>query len=694
MSSLSCAFQRFTRIHSLLNLRAWALGALLSLTLMVMGDGPAVLAQEPPASGLSGAAPQPSLIPEAPGQPTPGDTAPQGRSRRSVQSDEFEKLFEQTFTKSSGALSGQSEEQLMTYPMPDNAEGFNRAMFAFNDGVMRWVIRPIQAGYKTIFPQPARKSIKRMGHNLGYPVRLVTNLGAGEFVGAASETGRFLVNTTVGVVGLFDPASRIGLPKYDSEFGELYHDYGSSSGTFLTLPILGPSCRRDALAWPPNAVFNPASWLPGVSTFFTINEMTFTMPLYMRLTESERDPYVTVRDLWALKRQSEVLDYEITDTKSEPLPTLGAVFFSVRDPKFPRLGQTRYARVETTGRRLPYTMWLQDNPAPLVYILPGVGSHRISQPALALAEIAYRHGYSVITISSAMNWEFMERAASVGVPGHTPTDARDVYAALTAIDKDIPSSVYRKVRGKALMGMSLGALHTLFISTFEPHRPADNVHFDRYVAINPPVDLLHGLHELDGYYQAPREWPAAERQARIQNTLLKVVKLTEEGGMNPGAKIPLDATESRFLIGLNFRLILRDIIYSSQQRDNQGVIAMDFNTNHRQPIYDEIMKYSFIDYIRAFVLPYYLYHPGFEVPRKEFIRESNLWPLERELAADSRVRVFTNEDDFLLRPQDLDWLRATMGRRLTLFPTGGHLGNLHLPDVHNQIMDAMEDLKG
>ena len=103
------------------------------------------------------------------------------------------------------------------------------------------------------------------------------------------------------------------------------------------------------------------------------------------------------------------------------------------------------------------------------------------------------------------------------------------------------------------------------------------IQFDRYVAINTPVRLVQGVSKLDEFYHAPLDWPATNRTDDIENTFLKVAALSQ-GTLTPQTSLPFNAIESKFLIGLTFRLALRDIIYSSQQRNNQGVLHHPIST--------------------------------------------------------------------------------------------------------------------
>ena len=157
---------------------------------------------------------------------------------------------------------------------------------------------------------------------------------------------------------------------------------------------------------------------------------------------------------------------------------------------------------------------------------------------------------------------------------------------------------------RALMGYSMGALESLFVAAAGATNQPPLLKFDRYVAINTPVRLLHGVSKLDEFYRAPLDWPQAERTDDIENTFLKVAALSKNT-LTPQTSLPFNAIESKFLIGLTFRFTLRDIIFSSQRRNNQGVLKHPLHDLRREPVYQEILQYSYQDYFEKFAVPYY-----------------------------------------------------------------------------------------
>ncbi|MBA4395482.1 MAG: hypothetical protein C0407_18175, partial [Desulfobacca sp.] len=142
----------------------------------------------------------------------------------------------------------QGEEKEIT-AIPDPLEPFNRAMFHFNDKLYFWVLKPVAQGYNKVVPEPARVGVKNFFSNLGFPARFVSCLLQADFKGAATQLGRFVVNTVWGVGGLLDPSSseQLNIPKQDADLGQTLGIYGLGQGFYIVWPFLGPSSARDSV---------------------------------------------------------------------------------------------------------------------------------------------------------------------------------------------------------------------------------------------------------------------------------------------------------------------------------------------------------------------------------------------------------------------------------------------------------------
>jgi ABC-type transporter lipoprotein component MlaA/pimeloyl-ACP methyl ester carboxylesterase len=603
-----------------------------------------------------------------------------------------------------------AENVVLPKSVPDPIEPFNRVMWDFNVGLMTDVIKPTSRVYRFIVVKPVRTGIGNFGRNLTYPGRLINNLLQGKWNGARDETYRFLCNTTVGVAGFWDVGTKWNIPKSDADFGQTFGKWGWKPHCFLMLPVLGPSNERDTLGFAADTAANPLLYIApykfdannpltylGPYTYFTYavmyNDLSDSVGEYVRFSQAEMDPYSEVQYAWTFARANRVADFQVKGKPDEAsLETLESVFFTYQDPEFPGQGKTRSVLIPATGRKLKFTFWLQPGKAPVVYIVPGLGSHRLAENSLALAELVFKNGFSVVNISSPFNSEFMENASTVALPAYLPVDGHDLHVALTEIDRHLNKLYPARLGDRALMGYSMGAFDSLYVASTEPTNQLPLIKFDRYVAISPPVRLLHGVDKLDEFYRAPLSWPAADRADNLENTFLKVAALSKLT-LTPQTTLPFSAIESKFLIGMTFRFMLRDIIYSSQRRDNQGVLQHPIHNFRRDPVYQEILNYSYEDYFDKFAIPYYQAH-GLGLDAQETLKKADdLRTYDAGLRANPDIRIICNENDFLLADEDLTWLRATFSpEQLTVFNRGGHLGNLINPTVQKTILEALANL--
>lgn len=595
--------------------------------------------------------------------------------------------------------------------VPDPIEPFNRVMWGVNREIMRDVVKPTTKVYRLIVRKPIRTGIANFGRNITYPSRLISHLLQARWTGARDETHRFFCNTIAGGAGFVDVASQWKLPKSDADFGQTFGKWGWKPQCYVMLPVFGPSNERDTLGLVGDAAANPLSYITPYSitpdnllTFISpymyfsygiiYNNLADTVDGYVRFAQTETDPYSVVQYAWTFVRKNQAPDFELKGEQDQSsLETVQSALVTFRDPKFPDRGKTRSVQIPNTGRKLKFTFWLQPEKAPIVYIVPGLGSHRLTETALALAELVYRDGFSAVCISSPYHHEFMENASTAAMPAYTPVDVRDLQTALTAIDRRLNKSYPDRLGAKALMGYSMGGFQSLFMAGTEPTNQAPLLKFDRYVGIDTPVRLTYGISRLDEFYNAPLAWPRAERTDNIENLFLKIAA-SGQGSLKPQSDLPLSAIESRFLVGLTFRFILRDVIFSSQRRNNQRILQRPLRKLRRGPVYQEILQYSFTDYFQKFAVPYYKSR-GIDLSDPAALEQAgNLRTFADNLRTGNKVRLIVNENDFLLPREDLDWLRATFApEQLTVFQQGGHLGNLSQPDVQMAILKALDGLR-
>jgi len=186
----------------------------------------------------------------------------------------------------------------------DPYEHFNRKVFEFNDSVYFHVLKPVAVIYSAYLPPDVRTGVKNGFHNLVFPARFVNCVLQGKIDKAGSETARFILNSTMGLAGLFDIAqTNFALTGYDADFGQTLALWGVGSGPFLVIPLLGPSNERDFAGFGVDSVMDPLFWVPvqwwvsfTVQSEKFINRTSLAIGQYEEVKKASVDPYVAIRD--------------------------------------------------------------------------------------------------------------------------------------------------------------------------------------------------------------------------------------------------------------------------------------------------------------------------------------------------------------------------------------------------------------
>jgi len=196
----------------------------------------------------------------------------------------------------------------------DPLRGVNRVLFHFNDKMYFFALHPVAKVYSVIVPEEGRIGISRAFKNIGFPLRFVNNLFQLKFKRAGTEISRFVVNSTVGLGGFFDPASSfLNLKSADEDFGQTLGHYGVGDGFPITLPLLGPSNLRDAIGMLPNFLLNPATYLVdsnlvrlGIDVGEEVNSTSLHLGRYEILKKDALDPYTFLRDAYKQNRDKNI----------------------------------------------------------------------------------------------------------------------------------------------------------------------------------------------------------------------------------------------------------------------------------------------------------------------------------------------------------------------------------------------------
>lgn len=198
--------------------------------------------------------------------------------------------------------------------VPDPLEGWNRAMFSFNDGLIEHVVRPAYKGYVYITPDFFRLGLKNFFHNAAFPVRFVNNLLQGRGKAAGVEMSRFVLNTTAGLGGLFNVAQHHEpiVPVEDEDLGQTFGVWGLGEGCYLVWPFVGPSSVRDTFGLVGDYFLYPATyirpWEVGIAVraVDVFNDLDDVLDLYDDLKRAAIEPYSSVRDAFIQYRRAKV----------------------------------------------------------------------------------------------------------------------------------------------------------------------------------------------------------------------------------------------------------------------------------------------------------------------------------------------------------------------------------------------------
>lgn len=579
-----------------------------------------------------------------------------------------------------------------TKHVADPFEPVNRATWELNRGVTLGVLEPVTNVYLTVFPKPVRESIGNVRDNLTGPLRITNQVLQGRWNDSGQESLRFLANTTVGIGGLFDVADRMDLPGSRGSFNQTFRHWGWQPDTYVVLPFLGPSDNVAAPARAMDVVGDPLTYVAGLEFALIaprVHQLSDIIPQAASVMRTESDSYNLVRQAWPYLSRTTPPDWTPRGAPDLPtLETLAAARYKPNDPWFVSSGKRHLVRLPHTGKDLPYQAWMQKQPAPLVFLSPGIGSHRMSGNVMVLAESMFNRGFSVVTISGMFHPEFMEHASSSSMPGNPVTDRADLLATFTAIDASVGRKYRGRVTKRVLAGFSLGGFSALQLAATEADHAPGSVRFDHYLTIQSPVDLRQAYRTLDRYYAAPAAWPETVRAQRFDNTFHKVAALIEQ--RPPEGVPPFDAAESQLLVGFAFRVVLRDTLYSIHKRTPSDLVSAPTSSWRREGSYSEFMNFSFDDYLNRWLAPE---ESEKGMSRERLFHATTLRSMERALGANRRVHVMGNRNDFLITTQDIQWMNATFGDRAIWMPSGGHLGNLGDPQFFEVLGGLLEKMR-
>ena len=200
----------------------------------------------------------------------------------------------------------------------DPWESWNRGVYKFNTVMDNAIARPVAKTYVKILPQPIRTGVNNFFANLSTPTVMINDALEGKFLASANDLGRFVLNTTVGIGGLLDPATSAGLSRNQADFGLTLGHWGAHTGPFIEVPILGPSDLRDGAGRVVGVFTTPTHYIHnsyisyGLYLPYFVDERASLLPLDETL-KTVFDPYAFIRDAYLARRAYLVSDGKVTN---------------------------------------------------------------------------------------------------------------------------------------------------------------------------------------------------------------------------------------------------------------------------------------------------------------------------------------------------------------------------------------------
>ena len=397
----------------------------------------------------------------------------------------------------------------MTFGDTDPCEGFNRAMFAVSEFGVLYIVRPVGWLWGAILPLPVIDCVDNAATNLAFPVRAVSCLLQSRWKDSGVELSRFLINLTVGIGGLFDPADRwFHLYQRDEDFGQAFASWGCGPGYTFMLPLSSATNIRDGVGSIFDCLFDIKTYIPYyVGTATKVNKLVKDYRTMEQVFIANADPYETYKEFSVVNRQLAIADYQLrakqmleaqlrkpgapapvaarkTPAAVRPAGIRGRiislqdytpenpwsdsarvlymhpqtdhsewwVYLSPWNKTFSKQAEERDLRpIFPDADSMTYRFWRSPDPkkfnkAPLAILFPGLGGGHTNGSSVALAEVLNRQGYAVLLVPSVYCWRFYQANFRERLPGYSPDDAFAARQAVLDILEDLREKVAEKDR--------------------------------------------------------------------------------------------------------------------------------------------------------------------------------------------------------------------------------------------------------
>ncbi len=363
----------------------------------------------------------------------------------------------------------------------------------------------------------------------------------------------------------------------------------------------------------------------------------------------------------------------------------------VRVPVLP--GRNRLPSLEGRGE-LSVALYRQGHPAPLLFVVPGIGSSPYFGLGTYLAGLFHREGFHVVVLPSPMSWNFALAASQSGVPGYTPDDARDLYRAMQSTLGVLNARYGIDSTRISFAGASLGALEGAYLSVIDAEER--KIGIDEFLLLNPPVDLAYAIRTLDSWKGLQDKFGRSGSDGLRMRGLAAVEAYSSDKHDNPGALAALarrlsDFTteELQFLIAEYVHTSLPELVYVTQVIHEQHVLTAARDQVRAR--LQEAKSITLMDYWKKVGEPSWRLQ-ALPSDLDSLSQQGSLARVLGQLQSNPRVHIIHNADDMFSDRTAIEELKETMGAQVTLYPHGGHLGNLWYPETRECVVTLFSDV--
>lgn len=335
-----------------------------------------------------------------------------------------------------------------------------------------------------------------------------------------------------------------------------------------------------------------------------------------------------------------------------------------------------------------YNFKIQPDPqAPAIIIIPGMGGVSDEKSTLYLSELAYKNGYTIITITSTTHWSFALAASSSGRVGHLPDDSKDLYEVIKLIKSKLEKSYQISPSAWSLMGASYGALDSSFL--FAQDLEDKVFQFQSVILINPPLNRTMAVMKVDQFYNQGKQWPSQKKKdlefdflGRLVLVNLKMIPINTYTDLR--SYFPMAEEELAWLLGSTFRKVVLNSAFISNRLEN---IETSLN--------EDAFQGDIVSYIRESL---YKKHYGAQTPEDylKLEQESDFMTAlsknNSEILNNKKVVLFHATNDFLSFPESDDLLNE-LNMEKHIYPFGGHVGMISDAAVIKDLESTLIRLK-